>query len=655
MFCFSRCSCSLASAAVGRSSWDATVSLSLPHPTLVLLEKCRTRIHFKQILAQMMRIHLITQTFPMSRLLLSAITHPENLDLAILLFHHYTPRPNLYIYNTMISALSFSSSQSIALYKSMLQSCICPDKQTFLSLLKASKCLSEGKQIHGHAIVMGFSSHAYLQNSLIKMYSENRCMDLAHQVFQLIPKQDVVSWNIMISGYARMGHSLEALEMFLKMGVSGLKPDEFTSVSLLMVCGQLGYARQGKSVHAWIKRREFKIAVNLIVVNSLLDMYVKCKEIELARRVFDGVEQRDAISWNTIIAGYATIGDMEIAHRLFDEMPSRDLVSWNALIAGYAQEGDFQTVMKLFQEMLVKNVRPDKGTIVSLVSVAALVGALNEGRGIHGWVVKAHAEHDAILGSALIDMYSKSGSIERALLVFEGVYEKDVMVWTSMIAGLAFHGYGNKALELFWEMQEELMPNRITLVAVLTACSHSGLVDQGQTIFYGMKEIYGVEPGVEHYGCLVDLLGRAGMLTEAKDVIERMPMKPSASIWGAMLNACKVHGDVQLGEAALNELVKLEPEKEGGYVLLSNIYAACGKWSHSNKIRGIMGCRGVKKIAGRSSLVIDGVTHEFIAADKRHSRWAEISHILKCLNGDMRSSADSFQFLQQLLDPLSPD
>eukprot|EP00268_Persea_americana_P069663 TRINITY_DN993_c1_g1_i3.p2 TRINITY_DN993_c1_g1~~TRINITY_DN993_c1_g1_i3.p2 ORF type:complete len:658 (-),score=128.87 TRINITY_DN993_c1_g1_i3:4567-6540(-) len=657
MFRYSRCSCSLASAGVSssRSSWDATVSLSLTHPTLVLLEKCRTRKHFKQILAQMMRIHLITQTFPMSRLLLSATTHPENLDLAILLFHYYTPHPNLYIYNTMISALSFSSSPSMALYKSMLQSCIYPDKQTFVSLLKASKCLSEGKQIHGHAIVMGFSSYAYLQNSLIKMYSENRRMDLAHQVFQLIPEQDVVSWNAMMSGYAKMRHSLEALELFREMVVSGLEPDEFTTVSLLVVCGNLGDSRQGKSIHAWIKRREFKIASNLIVVNSLLDMYVKCEEMELARRVFDVVKERDLISWNTIIAGYATIGEMEIAQRLFNEMPSRDLVSWNALITGYAQEGHFQAVMKLFQDMLVKNIRPDKVTVVSLVSVAALIGSLNEGRAIHGWVVKACAEYDAILGSALIDMYSKCGSIERALLVFERVYEKDVMVWTAMIAGLAFHGYGNKALELFRKMQEELMPNRVTLVAVLTACSHSGLVDQGLTIFYGMKEIYGVEPGVEHYGCLVDLLGRAGMLTEAKDVIEQMPMKPSASIWGAMLNACKVHGDVQLAETALNELVKLEPEKEGGYVLLSNIYAACGKWSHSNKIRGIMGTRGVKKKAGCSSVVVDGVAHEFIAADKRHSRWVEISHMLKCLNGEMRSSSDSFCFLQLLLDLLSAD
>lgn len=644
MFRYSRCRHSFASAALAysRSSWDATVSLSLKHPTLVLLEKCKTREHFKQILAQMMRIHLITQTFPMSRLLLfSALSHSENLDLAILLFYHFTPQPNLYIYNTMISALSFSSSQSLALYKSMLQLCIYPDKQTLLTLLKASSCLSEGKQIHAHSIVTGLSSYTYIQNSLIKMYAENGQMDLTHQVFQLMPEKDVISWNIMISGFARFGNGLKALELLHKMEASGLKPDEFTIVSLLKASGQLGYACTGKSVHGWIKRRESVIGGNLIVVNALLDMYVKCGEIELARRVFDGVEERDAITWNTLIAGYANIGELEFAHRLFKDMPDNDLISWNALIAGYAQKGDWRTAMELFNDMLLKKATPDKVTVVSMLCALAGVGALNHGREIHGWSVKTQMKFDAVLGSALIDMYSKCGSIERALLVFEELSEMDVQVWTTMICGLAFNGYGNKALEFFWIMQENVAPNSVSFVAVLTACSHSGLVDQGRRIFHQMKEIYGVEPGVEHYGCLVDLLARAGRLTEAKDVIEKMPMKPSASIWGSMLSACKAHGDAQLAEIALNKLLELEPEKEGGYVLLSNIYAACGRWSFSDKIRGIMECRRVKKIAGCSNVVVDGTNHEFVAADKRHPRRVEIYHILKCLNEDMRSSIAS--------------
>ncbi|KAF8392288.1 hypothetical protein HHK36_022630 [Tetracentron sinense] len=635
-----------------RTNWDPTVSLTLKHPTLVLLEKCRTRAHLKQILAQMMRSHLTTQTFPMSRLLLfSAISYPENLDMAIILFNHHTPHPNLYIYNTMISALSFSSSQSFALYNSMLGAYIYPDKHTLLSLLKASKYLPEGKQIQCHAIITGVSSYGYLQNSLIKMYSDNGQIGLAHQVFQERLTQDSVSCNIMIVGYAREGYSLEALELFHEMVGLGLDPDEFTMVGLLISCGQLGDTRWGKSVHAWIERRKLVSAWNLILANALLDMYVKCKQMDLARKIFNEFVERDIISWNTIIAGYIKVGELELACTLFDTMPSRDLVSWNTIIAGYAQMGDYPVVRSLFEGMLGENIRPDKVTIVSLICAATEAGALDQGRWIHGWVVRTQMKLDAFLGSALIDMYCKCGSIERAVMVFKGATERDVTLWTTMIAGFAFHGHGSKALELFLEMQEDLIPNRVTFVAVLTACSHSGMVDQGLKIFNSMKDNYGIEPGVEHYGCLVDLLGRAGRLIEAKDVIENMPMKPSRSIWGAVLNACKVHGNVELAETALTELMKLEPEKEGGYVLLSNIYAACGRWSYSDKIREIMEIRGVKKTAGCSTVVVDGIFHEFVTADKRHPRWVEIHSILICLKNEMKSGADiSLDFLQSLLD-----
>ncbi|XP_077245567.1 tetratricopeptide repeat (TPR)-like superfamily protein [Tasmannia lanceolata] len=652
MFHFIRWSCSLASTALNtkRSSWDPLASLTLGHPTLVLLEKCRTREHFRQILGQMMRIHLITQTFPMSRLLhFSAVLHPENLDMAILLFNHHTPQPNLYIYNTMISALSFSSKQSMALYKNMLQSFIYPDKQTLIFLLKASKCFSEGKQIHSHAIITGFSSYAYLQNSLIKLYSENGRLDLAFQVFQQMPERDVISWNIMISGCSKNGCSLEALELFREMGYSGLKPDEFTMVSLLRACGQLGDARHGKSVHAWIERGKSIWDWNLIVCNSLLDMYVKSEELELAQRVFDEHEERDVISWNIIIAGYANAGEMEIACRLFNQMPCRDLVSWNSLITGYAQKGNCRVLLKLFSDMVAEDVKPDKVTIVGLVCAVAEMGTLSQGRWIHGWVVKSHMKLNSFLGSALIDMYCKCGSIERALKVFERDSDRDVLVWTAMISGLAFHGYGSKALELFWEMHEVVVPNGVTFVAVLTACSHGGMVDQGCRIFNSMKENYSIEPGVEHYGCLVDLLGRAGRLTEAKDVIEKMPMKPSRSIWGAILSACKAHGNVKLAEIALKELLKLEPEKEGGYVLLSNIYASCGRWSYSDRIREIMESRGVKKIAGCSYVVVSGVVHQFVAVDKGHPRWVDIYSILNILNKEMRFGVETSSKLMQHL------
>ncbi|KAG8648128.1 hypothetical protein MANES_09G152900v8 [Manihot esculenta] len=534
-----------------RNNWDPTVSLELNHPSLVLLEKSNTRDHFKQILGQMMRSNLIGQTFPMSRLIFfSAISHPENLDMALLLFNHFTPNPNLYIYNTMISALSFATNQSFVVYNSMLSSGIDPDKHTLLNLLHAAKHVLEVKQIHCHAIALGLTTYRYMQNSLIKMYLENGLFWLANQLFEQMLVPDVVSFNIMIDGYAKKGYGLEAVQLLHEMIALGLKSDEFTMLGLLVSCGQLKEARFGKAIHAWIERRKSITSSNLILGNALVDMYIKCQELVLAQRAFSALTEKDIVSWNTIIAGCAKAGKLELARRFFNQMPSRDLVSWNSLIAGYA-----------CQE----------------------IGALDLGREI---------------------------------------IEKDVMVWTTMITGFAFHGYGRKALELFSEMQEDVTPNEVTFVSVLAACSHSGLIDQGLKIFNCMKE-YGIEPRIEHYGCLVDLLGRSGRLAEAIDVIEMMPVKPSRSIWGSILNACRVQGDMEMGERALSELLKLEPEEEGGYMLLSNIYAANGRWSYSDKIRETMESRGVKKTAGCSSVVIDGVIHDFVAADKWHPRWME--------------------------------
>ncbi|KAL6142827.1 hypothetical protein ACLB2K_061103 [Fragaria x ananassa] len=308
---------------------------------------------------------------------------------------------------------------------------------------------------------------------------------------------------------------------------------------------------------------------------------------------------------------YAKVGNLELAYNFFKQMPRRDLVSWNSLISGHAKRGEYDMVIKVFHNMVTENVRPDNITLVSLVSAAAEIGALDKGKWMHGLILRMQMKIDAFLGSALIDMYCKAGSLERAFLVFRELTEKDVTVWTTLITGFAFHGHGRKALDLFSEMQRFLLPSGVTIVAVLTACSHSGLVEEGLSIFNRR-------------------------LVEAKDVLENMPIQPSRSIWGAMLSACRVHGNMELAEIASTELLKLEPEEEGGYILLSNIYAACGRWSSSDKIREIMEAKGVKKTAGCSSVVVDGVIHDFVAADKRHPRWEDLFHILLCLKSEMK-------------------
>ncbi|GAB4836003.1 hypothetical protein Ancab_000921 [Ancistrocladus abbreviatus] len=632
-----------ASATQKKTTWDPISSLTLNHPTLILLEKCNSRRHFKQILAQMMRNNLTSQTFPMSRLLyFSAISHAENLDLGYLLLNYFTPNPNLYIYNTMISASSSSSfsNQSFALYNSMLRSSIYPDKHTLVYLLQACGCLSIGKQIHSHAIVTGLCSYAYLLNSLIKMYMENGDMGCARNVFEQMPDPDTVSFNIMLVEYAKKGRSLESVGIFREMMRLGFEPDGFTMLGLLISSGHLGDLRLGKSIHAWIERRGCLLASNLILGNAILDMYVKCEKIGLAGTLFGLQKETDAISWNTMMAGYVKIGNLDLACDFFDKMPKRDLVSWNSLIAGYARTGDYMTLRRLIHEMLAENVRPDEVSMINLVSATAEVGLLDQGKQVHGWAVRMLVKINAFLSSALIDMYSKCGNVETAFKVFNRVTEMDVAVWTTMISGFAFHGYGNCALDMFFEMQMYVMPNHVTLVAILTACSHSGFVDEGLNIFRSMKDRYNIEPRLEHYGCLVDLLVRSGKVEDAINVIEKMPMKPSQSIWGSVLGACRTK-NMEIAKLASAELLKLEPEEEGGYILLSNMYASCGKWRHSDKIREIMDSQGIKKTAGSSCLAINGVEHEFLAADKSHLKWKDLRSILLCLRSQMKMN-DNF-------------
>lgn len=525
----------------------------------------------------------------------------------------------------------------------MLSSCIYPDEQTLLALLKTCKDSSVGKNIHAHAVVFGFSSYIYLQNSLIKMYMGFGEMGLAQKVFEQMPVKDTVSYNIMISGYAKMGCISKAFHVLDDMQQSGIEPDHYTMVGLLMCCGHLKDVVIGKSVHGWIIRKTYLCSWGLVLSNALLDMYVKCEDMKCASTVFYRLSEKDCISWNIIMSGFASIGELDVAFKIFSEAPVRDLVSWNSLLAGCAQKGDIIRVEKLFKAMIAQSIRPDKVTAINLVCAAAEMGVLNQGRSVHGWTLKEYGNLDAFLGSALIVMYSKCGSIERSLSVFKALSDKDTAVWTAMITGLAFHGHGSKALELFKKMveeEEDLVPNSVTLLAVLTACSHAGFVEQGYKIFKDMKQSYSIDPGVEHYGCMADLFARSGRPMEAIDLIRRMPMKATPSMWGAVLSASKAYRDLKLAEAALRELQMLEPDKEGGYILLSNAYASYGQWSYSNEVREAMESRGIKKMAGCSSLVVNGVVHEFVSSDKRHPRGEDIYFVLHNLHGEMRFLAD---------------
>ncbi|CAN6297829.1 unnamed protein product [Urochloa humidicola] len=599
-----------AGAAAGRAAWDPTVSLRLGHPALVLLERCRAAAPFRAILAHLLRLGLAFETFPMSRLLqfATAVSSPRLTREAELLFRHFTPRPNLYIYNLMLSAAGDSSSstssprRAAALYRSMLASSVHPDERTFLALLRSVERLSEGRQVHAHVVTSGLHSRAYLHNSLIKMYLDAGDVETAELMFRSTPVPDTVSFNIMLSGYVNEGCTAKALRFFRDTTSRGIGVDQYTAVALLTCCGRQKNAVLGRSVHGVVLRRMDPRDWGLILMNALLDMYAKCGGMDAAMRVFGEADEKDGISWNTMVAGFVNAGKLDLACKYFFEAPSRDLVSWNALLAGFARYKDFSAVIKLFDDMLASRVNPDEVTAVTLISAATANGSLNHGRSIHGWVVKGFGLQDAFLASALVDMYCKYGNVKGAYSVFDKALDKDVTLWTAMISGLAFNGNGTEALDLYWKMQAEVVaPNGVTLLAVLSACSHAGLLDEGCRIFYAMKQTYSIEPEIEHFGCMVDLLARSGRLTDALALARRMPMKPSRPIWGSILNASLAYQNTEVAEIASKELLHLDQAEEGGYVLLSNLYAAGGNWNHSDKVRRNMERKGVRKSAGASN------------------------------------------------------
>lgn len=367
---------------------------------------------------------------------------------------------------------------------------------------------------------------------------------------------------------------------------------------------------------------------DLVSYNVLMAECVRVGDVESARKVFDRMPEKDLFSWNTLIHGYATGGDLDAARQLFDRNCDRDLISWSSMITGYARSRQSNEALRLFREMQLAKVVPDGVTMVSVLSACGDVGALAMGKMVHEHIKINGIEIDVKLGTSLLDMYAKCGDIENALEVFDEMHVRDVLTWSAMIMGLANHGCGEIALDLFSRMLAEgIQPNDITFVGVLSACSHAGLVTRGWTYFTSMNE-YGVNPKIEHYGCMVDLLGRAGCLQEAKDIIINMPFVPDAVVWRALLGACRIHRNVELAEEAIINLLELEPHVDGHYVLLSNIYAQGKRWDDVANVRRMMRGKSIQKVPGSSTIEVDNRVHEFIAGDKSHPQSERIYEML---------------------------
>ncbi|KAI4301326.1 hypothetical protein L6164_034614 [Bauhinia variegata] len=623
----------LSSISTNRFKWNSTTNVVITNPTLVIMESCSTMSQLRQIQAHMTRTGLITHTFPMSRLLaFCALADTGDIRYANVLFDHIE-KPNIYMWNTMIRGYCKAKIPTMAFFffLQMVRQQVDMDCRSLVFALKACEQFARvfvGESVHCMIRKLGFDSELLLRNGLIHFYAHCGCLKLARKLFDESSFKDVVTWTSMIDGYTAQDYSDEAINLFNLMLLSDIEPNEVTLIAVLSACSQKGDISMGKTIHEFIRKKDKNYSLNL--QNALLDMYVKCGSLVTARELFDNMEVRDVFSWTSLVNGHAKSGDLEYAKKLFDQIPERNVVSWNALIAGYSQNKRPEEALKLFHEMIGEGIIPVEHTLVSVLSACSQLSCLNLGQWIYQYYINEKRLHFSVtLANSLIDMYAKCGSIDAAEQVFSAMSTRDLVSWNSMIAAYAANGPAKQAVNLFDHMTcMGLKPDNITFVSLLTACSHGGLVSKGREYFDTMERNYGIKPQREHYACMIDLLGRAGLLEEAYKLITNMPMETCEAAWGALLNACRMHGNIKLAKFSACNLLSLDPEDSGIYVLLANICANGRKWGDVKMVRSLMREKGVKKLPGRSFIEIDGEIKEFLAADESHPESQQIYNVL---------------------------
>ncbi|KAJ6827978.1 putative pentatricopeptide repeat-containing protein [Iris pallida] len=503
-------------------------------------------------------------------------------------FHHFLLTSWNSTLRSLVSSSHFPS--ALASYFRMRRFGLSPNNFTFPFVLKACarlRDLSSGVRIHTHVLKSGSDDNVYVKTSLVCLYAKCGVLNSARSLFDEMPERNVVSWTAIITGYIDNGESGYALALFREsLASSKLTPDSFTLVRVLTACSQLGDLCTGERIHSYVEEKG--MGVNVFVSTALVDLYVKC-------------------------------GSMERARTLFDGMKEKDVVTWSAMIGGYSSNGFPRKALDLFFRMQRENMRPDRYTMVGVLSACARLGALELGDRASRFLDTREFFTNPVLGTALIDMYCKCGSIARAWDVFGAMEERDVVVWNAMITGLAMTGHRRVSFALFGQMEKlGVWPEGNTFVGLLCCCTHAGLVEDGKRYFDTMSRVYFLTPRIEHYGCMVDLLGRAGLLEEAHRLIMEMPVEANAVVWGALLGGCRLHRDIHLAEHVLKKLIELEPRNSGNYVLLSNIYANNGRWDDSAKLRLVMKEKGIQKTPGSSWVELNGEVHEFHVGDKSH-------------------------------------
>ncbi|XP_010678537.1 pentatricopeptide repeat-containing protein At1g74600, chloroplastic [Beta vulgaris subsp. vulgaris] len=462
------------------------------------------------------------------------------------------------VWTVMISSFAQNKNmeKAMKLFCKMLLNGMKPDNFSISSILSIIDCLYMGRQIHSYTLKTGLVFDLSVGSSLFTMYSKCDRLLESYEIFLELPVKDIVSWASMIYGFVEHGYSHKAIQLFREMLLAERKPDQITLMGVLTACSSLVIPLIGKEIHGYAFRAG--LGGESLIGGALVNMYSKCGALDLARRVFDMILYKDQ-------------------------------VMCSALVSGYAKSGYIREAFSVLRGMLVDDLQVDSYTFSSILGSDAILKRTNVGIQLHSLIIKLGLESDVSVGSSLVTMYSKWGVVNDCHKAFDQIIRPDLISWTTMIVSCAQHGKGAEALKLYEAMKSEGMkPDSVTFVGVLSACSHAGLVEEGYSHLSSMSKDYSIEPHLRHYACMVDLLGRSGRLKEAENFINNMPIKPDALVWGTLLAACKVHGNVELGRLAAQKVIDLLPSDPGAYISLSNLCADIGQWEEVEEIRDLM-------------------------------------------------------------------
>ncbi|PON37233.1 Tetratricopeptide-like helical domain containing protein [Parasponia andersonii] len=518
-----------------------------------------------------------------------------------------------------------------------------PDSVTLVSILPACAQLQNiqiGKRIHGyifrHFVLL---DDTLLENAMISFYAKCNDVIAAYQIFSMMSRRDLISWNSMLDAFAENRCDTEFLNLLRMMCSEGMRPDSITILAIIRYCVNVSKIEKIKESHGYSIKAGYLLGdIQPSVGNAILDAYAKCGDVEHAYKIFQSLsDKRNLVSYNSMIAGYVNCGSHDNAYMIFNKMSETDLTTWNLMVRVYAENDCPGQALHLFHELQAQGRRPDAMSIMSLIPVCAQMASVHLVRQCHGHVVRSCFD-DVRMTGALLDVYAKCGAIESAYMIYQSNPQKDLVMFTAMIGGFAMHGMGKEALSIFCHMLDMgLKPDHVIITAVLSACSHAGLVSEGLKIFYSIEEVHGLKPTLEQYACVVDLLARGGQIDDAFYFVNNMPIDANANIWGTLLGACRVHHKVELGCIAADRLFELEADNIGNYVVMSNLYAAEARWDGVMEVRRLMRTRDVRKPAGCSWIEIESTRNAFIAGDFSHPERSFIYSTLRTLDQQIKN------------------